>query len=201
MAQSDQQLHALAAAAAKKKLAGQKLSREEERALSRVQQEKDDQLRTLHYRTIPKKDWVAWSGRQHKILAEQERLYGLPLGGKTIDLPAVVRWLHNLLAEKGRRLTDTASGEDVSKRAIDAKREIETEIARRELAELDGNLVSREATRQMWTLAVVTRLRQLGDTLHRAYGPEALDLVNDALSDCERGVRDFCGGDDASPTQ
>lgn len=188
----DRKLQELAAAAAKKKLRGEKLTREEVRALERVQQERDDQLRAMHYRTVPKKDWVAWSGRQHKILADQARLYGLPLEGKTIDLPAVVRWLHELLASKGRRLVEQDAAGDAATRAIDEKRQIETEIRKRELAELDGQLVSREATRLLWT-SVAAILRRYGETVQRDYGPAAVEQWNDALSECERAVREFTG--------
>ncbi len=38
------------------------------------------------------------SGRQAKVLQEQAARYGIPFGGSTIDLPEVVRALHDFLA-------------------------------------------------------------------------------------------------------
>jgi len=41
------------------------------------------------------------SGRQPKFLAEQANLYGLPFGDRVIDLPILVRRLHDFLAKLG----------------------------------------------------------------------------------------------------
>src|SRR5262245_26952468 len=103
----------LLASAAKKRLAGQKLSRDEQRALDRSKREHDEQLRELHYRTLPKKLWAQWSGRQHKTLDEQAKAYGLPIESATIDLPRVAKWLHDLLAEHGRRILAGDASEEI----------------------------------------------------------------------------------------
>ena len=49
------------------------------------------------------------SGRQTKVINEQAARYDLPFGGPTIDLPDVVRALHDFLAKHAQRL---ASGDD-----------------------------------------------------------------------------------------
>src|SRR5574340_1554837 len=93
-----------AAAALAKRRAGQKPSREEAAALRRVERARDQQLRADHYRSIPKRDWQRWSGRQQKILNEQALRYGVPIGGATIDAAELARWLHEFLAANARKL-------------------------------------------------------------------------------------------------
>lgn len=180
-------------AAIRKRQAGQKLNRDEQRAVDRANRERDEQLRHEHYRTIPKKLWSQWSGRQHKVLDEQAITYGLPIDGPSIDLPRVVRWLHEMLATNGRKLLagdaaeDIYSGGDASSPALERLREVQYEIKRRELAVLDGELVHRERTRKVLG-QIATILRHVGETLERQFGADALDLLNDGLADCERAV-------------
>ena len=141
---------------------------------------------------LPKLLWVRWSGRDHRVLTDQARRYGLPVGGPTIDVAEVARWIHNLLAEYGRRIlagdaaADVESGGDDSP-ALQRKREVEFQLKLRDLAERDQVLVHREKIRQ-GLAAIAGVLRQFGDTLQRQHGPDALDLLNDALADCDRAV-------------
>jgi hypothetical protein len=191
----DAQQRELLQRASRKRLAGQKLNQQEQRAIDRAKREHDEQLRTIHYRTLPKKQWVAWSGRQHKVLAEQAQRYGVPLEGETIDLPRVAKWLHDLLAEHGPRiLSGDASEEiwtgDASSPALERLREVQYEIKKRELAELDKVLVSRDAMHKCLT-QIVTILRAGGDTFQKQFGPDALDLLNDLIADCDRSVEAF----------
>lgn len=53
---------------------------------------------------VPKGTWHAWSGRQPKVLNEQADRYGIPIGGPTIRLRDVARWIHNTLADHGAAL-------------------------------------------------------------------------------------------------
>jgi hypothetical protein len=182
-------------AAIRKRQTGQKLTSKEQRALDRFKREQDEQQREIHYRTLPKKRWVQWSGRQHKVLAEQASTYGIPLEGETIDLPRVARWIHDLLADHGRKILAGDSAEeiwtgDTSSPALERLREVQYEIKKRELAELDKTLVARDAMRKMLTQGA-TILRGLGDTLQRQFGPDALDLLNDALADFDRSIEAF----------
>lgn len=152
-------------------------------------------------RIIPKKVWCAWSGRQHKVLDEQAERYGIPLAGATIDLAAVAMWIHDLLAIHGRRIRagDAAAeiwdeGEEPRSPALERKREVEYQLRLRDLAERDGELVSREKTRQ-GLAAGAGVFKQFADTLQRQYGADALDLWNDALADWERAIEQLFGGE------
>ncbi len=44
------------------------------------------------------------SGRQTKVINEQAERYGIPFGGATINLPTVVRALHDFLADNAVKL-------------------------------------------------------------------------------------------------
>lgn len=149
---------------------------------------------------IPKKLWVQWSGRQYKILDEQAQRYGIPVGEAKIDLAAVAVWIHDLLAAHGRRILAGDSASEIwddleagdeprefSSPALEKKREVEYQLRLRDLAERDGQLVSREHTRQGLALAAGI-FKQFGDTLQRQFGSDALDLWNDALNDWERAI-------------
>ncbi len=149
---------------------------------------------------VPKKLWVQWSGRQYKILDEQAQRYGIPVGGPSIDLAEVAVWIHDLLAAHGRRILAGDAATDIwddmedggtesspASPALERKREVEYQLRLRDLAERDGQLVSRERTRQGLALAAGI-FKQFGDTLQRQFGADALDLWNDALNDWERAI-------------
>src|SRR5688572_5463187 len=99
--QYDPHFTALLNQALAKKRAGQKLKREEQRAIAKFQSDSDEAARWQHYGQVPKKHYVRLSGRQHKVLDEQAVLYDLPLGDPTIDLAKVLRRFHDILAEHG----------------------------------------------------------------------------------------------------
>src|SRR3954466_7843060 len=80
------------------------LTRAERQALQRHEKDKEERLRWQFYRSIPQKHWRERTGRQTKVLQEQASRYGLPFGGATVDLPAVVRALHDFVAENALRL-------------------------------------------------------------------------------------------------
>lgn len=151
---------------------------------------------------IPKGLWAKWSQRQHKILDEQAQRYGIPLGEATIDLAAVAQWIHDLLAAHGRRILaaqDGTAAEEIwehenepASPALERKREVEYELRLRDLLERDGELVSREKTRQGHAAASAV-FKQFADTLQRQHGPDALDLWNDALADWERAIESVFG--------
>ena len=95
--------------------------------------------------TVTKGTWVKWSGRQHKTLGEQAARYGVPIGGATISLPEVARWLHDFLARNARRLKAAEADEQESLEYWKTQRErlrYESEIAQR-LDRHDGRLQRR----------------------------------------------------------
>src|SRR5690242_10540213 len=89
----------LVARAMRKVVNREELTRPERTALKRHEKDKEERLRWQYYASIPQKHWRQMSGRQSKVINEQAERYGLPFGGPTINLSAVVRAWHNFLAE------------------------------------------------------------------------------------------------------
>lgn len=144
---------------------------------------------------------MQWSGRQYKILDEQAQRYGIPVGDATINLAEVAVWIHDLLAAHGRRILAGDSASEIwddlenpdredggpSSPALERKREVEYQLRLRDLAERDGQLVSRDKVRT-GLAAIVSILRHYGDQVQRQFGSDALDLLNDTLADAERTI-------------
>ena len=80
------------------------MTKEERRLLKRHESEKEERLRWQYYASIPQKHWRNMSGRQTKVINEQAQRYGIPFGGASINLPAVVRALHDFLADNAVKL-------------------------------------------------------------------------------------------------
>lgn len=174
----------LAAAALQKRRAGQKPSREEAAALRRVERARDDQLRREHYRTVRKRDWQRWSGRQQKILNEQALRYGIPIGGATIDLAAVVLWLHEFLAANNRKLA-AADDEDPALAGASSPGLERYRLARAAREELflerdRGAWIPRDAVHAaLAPFAAI--IRRCGEVLQRKFGREAQQIVDSHL--------------------
>ena len=83
----------LLAKAYRKVMDRQELTKAEREALKRHEKQKEERLRWQYYSSIPQKHWRQMSGRQTKVINEQSNRYGIPFGGATIDLPAVVKGL------------------------------------------------------------------------------------------------------------
>ncbi len=94
----------LVARAYRKVMDRQELTKPERAALKRHEREKEERLRWQYYGSIPQKHWRQMSGRQAKVINEQAERYGIPFGGPSINLPAVVRALHDFLADNAHKL-------------------------------------------------------------------------------------------------
>jgi hypothetical protein len=78
-----------------------------------LRKEHDDRLSLL--KSLPKKDYIQLSGRNHNTLADQSAKFGLSLSGKTIDLTVVIRQFHEILA-KFRQKLDREDPADAAKK-------------------------------------------------------------------------------------
>lgn len=138
--------------------------------------------------TVTKGTWVTWSGRQHKQIDEQAARYGAPIGGRSISLPAVAKWIHDFLAENARRLKSPAREAEQDLEYWKTQRErlrYESEIAQR----LDRHDVHVGLGRMAGIL------RQAGEALQREF-PGAEVVLNQALEDYEREMDRLFGDDD-----
>lgn len=177
----------LVQAALAKKRAGKKLSRDEQRAIERYQRDEEARAAKRAYSAIPKKLWVAWSGRQHKVLDLQAQTWGLPVSGETIDLAAVVRWLHDFLADNAHKLRKDDAAESDGTEAGERIRNLrlKNEKLEEELAAIRRASLPREATHQLLA-SFAARLRSAGEQLERRCGVDALTIFTEALDDGER---------------
>lgn len=188
------------AQAADKYRRGEKLNRQEKAALRRLVKAREEQQREEHYRTVPKKKWREWSGRQATILNEQAARYGIPIGSALIELPAVVRWLHDFLAANARKLAgiDHADPTIAGKQseALERKRLADAQIAELRYKRELGEWISRRKVHE--GLAVFAGvLRQANETLQREFGREAHRILDEALDDAITALEADLGDDGA----
>ncbi len=171
------------------------LTKEERNALKRHEKEKEERIRWQYYNSIPQKHWRQMSGRQTKVINEQAIRYEIPFGGASINLPAVVRSLHDFLAVNKHKLSrdddDLMNG--AATPALERYREERAALARLDRLEREGKLVARDTIRQ--SLAQVASLiRAAGESLQRQFGQGAADVLNEALDDAEREIASFFEG-------
>jgi len=188
----------LAAAALLKRKRREQPTRNEQAALRRVEQAREEEDRWRYYSSIPKKHWREMSGRSNKVLIEQAARYGLPFGERVIDLPAVVLALHDFLAKNKYRLIGVDA--DPVLAGPDSKA-----LERYRLARAKREEWFYERDKREWLpraevhegLAVLSRiLREAGETLLRQCGSDAHEILDDAINDAERAFDNHFGNCD-----
>jgi hypothetical protein len=168
------------------------LTNEERTAVKRHEKAKEERLRWQYYASIPQKHWRQMSGRQAKILNEQAVRYGIPFDGATVSLPAVIRALHDFLADNKHKL---ARDDDVlmvgpTSPALERYREERAAMARMSRLEREGELLPRDSVRQSLS-KTATILRNAGESLQKQFGQSAADLLYEAIGDAEAEIIRF----------
>lgn len=152
------------------------------------------------YRAVPKKRWLQWSGRQHKTVAEQAATYGLPIGGASIDLAELAPKLHDFLARiapyYARWITN--ADEDAlllgeATPSLERLRKAQAELTEFKLKQLKRDVVPREEVHQKLA-RTASIVRGCGDALQRQFGPEAHQILEDALNDVDRQIAEWLAG-------
>jgi hypothetical protein len=182
----------------RKVMNNEELTKEERRALKRHEKEKEERLRWQYYGAIPQKHWRAMSGRQTKQINEQAERYSIPFGGATINLPDVVRALHDFLADNAVKL---ARDEDPLMQgsgspALEKYREERAAMARLDRLEREGSLLPRDDVREALG-RMASMLRSAGEALQRQFGAGAVEILYEALDDAQREVDRCFGQEDA----
>lgn len=185
----------LVARAYRKLMDRKELTKPERAALKRHEREKEERLRWQYYGAIPQKHWRQMSGRQTKILHEQAQRYGIPWGGATINLPAVVRAVHDFLADHAHKLArdDDLLMQGSGSPALERYREERAAMARLDRLEREQQLIPRDLARESLG-RVAAILRGAGDALQRQFGPAAVEVLNEALDDAQREIERAFGG-------
>ncbi len=141
------------------------------------------------------------SGRQTKVINDQATRYGIPFGGASIDLPNVVKALHDFLADNAQLLAREADGMLVgaSSPALERYREEREALARLDRLEREGYLLPRDEVREaLGRIAVI--LREASDTLLRQFGDSAAQIMHEALDDAHRDMQSYFGQDEDHAT-
>ena len=180
----------LVARAYRKVMDRKELTKQERGILKRHERQKEERLRWQYYRSIPQKHWRDMSGRQTKVINEQALRYGIPFGGRTVDLPAVVMALHDFLAENAQRLSRDPDEMLVGagSPALERYREERAELARLDRQERQQQLLPRDVVNASLSQIATVR-RGAGETLQREFGAAAAEILYEALYDAERQIR------------
>lgn len=184
----------LVARAYRKVMDRQELTQAEREALKRHEKQKEERLRWQYYSSIPQKHWRRMSGRQTKVINEQAIRYGIPFGGATIDLPAVVKALHDFLADNARKLARADDGllQGGNSPALERYREERALLARLDRLERERRLLPRDGVREaLGRIAAI--LRGAGDALLRRFGTDAAQILHEALDDAQREIASSLG--------
>jgi hypothetical protein len=163
---------ALAAEGAARQAAGHKATRPQFQAMRRVARIEQERERHKVYASIPKKHWRLMSGRPDKILNDQAATYGLPVGGATISLHEVAAWLHEFLADNAMALRDAKAGRTA--KGLDP---LEIQIQ-----ELEKRYVPVDEFRNGME-PFCGAMRRAGDTLRKVFGPDAAQVLDDAMNE------------------
>ena len=173
---SDKVDRELAAKAIRKRQSGETPNSREMAALRRFERTREETQRWEFYRSIPQKHWREMSGgRQTKILQEQAQRYGIPFSGRTIDLPEVVKALHEFLAKNAKRFTEDADMAVGDSPALERYRQAKAATAEDELATQRRKLIPAEEVIAEWT-KIGQRIRNELQNLASSIVPDALTL-------------------------
>ena len=180
----------------RKVMAGESVTAVERSALKRYEKQQEEERRWQYYESIPQKHWREMSGRQTKVLHEQAEKYGIPFGEKTINLPRVVRSLHDFLAANARRLSEDDDLLDaaISSPALERYREERAILAKLDRLEREGQLIPRDEIR-LGLGQIAAILRTAGEMLQRQFGNDAVEILNDGLEEAERCISKICDRD------
>lgn len=135
--------------------------------------------------SIPKKLYLKLSGRATRVINDQATLYGLPMGGPTVDLFALIRGFHDLLAKHSRTFVDSGDDDDLKR----AKLKGEIEVLERRAKILDGEINQQRSRyidrgelrrRLEW---LVGRIADLGERLGKMGGPDVQRALNEFLEE------------------
>ncbi|MEX0937330.1 MAG: hypothetical protein WDZ59_05675 [Pirellulales bacterium] len=184
----------LVASAYRKVVNRQELTAQERAALKRHEKEKEERLRWEYYESIPQKHWRQMSGRQTKVINEQAKRYGIPFGGANINLPDVVRAMHDFLAENAIRLSrdDDPLMQGGGSPALERYREERAALARLDRQEREGQLIPRSDVREALG-RIASIVRGAGDAIQRQFGAAAAETLYEALDDAQREIDRFFG--------
>lgn len=180
--------------AADKRAAGERPSRHEQAAIRRRDRVEEDVWREFIYGRIPQKHVRDLAGRQTKQLHEFADRWGAPVGGPALDLGALLRWLFGF-PKKCQDAAEAAASDDPllmgqTTPALERYREEKWRLARLERERIEGTLVPLAHVQDLLNMQAM-RIRQAGEQLERQKGPDAADILREALDDLDQEAEQF----------
>jgi len=182
----------LVAAYNEKTALGEKPNKQQKAAYRRYLKRTEDGDRWLYYASIPKRHWVALSGRGHAVLKHHAGRFGIPVQAEVIDLRAVASWIHDFLAKNCVKLSgdieDPLLVGGGNSPNLEAYRLEKAKLARLDRLEREGAVVAVGVSNACWLQAGVV-FHQLGEQLQQRYGVAAQRMLNQAIQDAERAMQ------------
>lgn len=149
---------------------------------------------------LPKIRWVIWSGRQRTNLLRQAKIWGMPTGERTINIPAMAKWIHDFIAVNAERLLKNGKDDDGLldgpntpwldrlRRAKTKREEFRHECDKREWIKRDEIHHS---------MALFAQKLRLGFTkVERRFGKDAQKMIDKALTDAAEAFKRAVDKDD-----
>lgn len=177
---------------ARDKLArGEQPTQNELRAWNRVEKDYTEHYGQRFVSSITKTQYIAWSGKESPTVYAHADKYGVPLRGKSVSIPDVIRWMHSYLA--GSTRTYTGLDEELEPGVNDGSPQLERlRAAKADLAEYerDKKLGELAPISEFKSFLVVwsQRLRQAGEVMAKPTCADPHAVFLDALEDCERMI-------------
>lgn len=135
--------------------------------------------------TIAAKDWVRFSGRSAREVREHGDFFRLPITGMWVDLPAMVKGLHDALAQaravQGAGVDDPLMVGDATP-GLERYRQAKATLAEMDVQARSGELIRRDHIHELLG-QMAGILRQAGQTLQRSYGADAQLVLDGAIDD------------------
>lgn len=174
---ADQVDRDLALSALIRKRAGQKIPKDELAALRRLERRLEEDARWRALTRCPKSVYLDMCARQTVQVHRHADTFGLPLRGRTVDISAVIGWLHQFLDDHGDNLvTDGQSQVSHELELLRAEqrrgRQIANDAALMKL--IPREIFLREASR------FATTFRDAHRRITRRFGNEAYEILREA---------------------
>ena len=187
----------LAAEAIRKTKEGEAPTRDEARALRRLEAAREERQREEYYRTVPKKHFVAMCGRATNSVNTMGRNAGLPVMGRTVDLYAVLSAVFAFFAENKHAISAIRSGGrplDEAKQADMEWKQERTRATRLMRLEREGQQLPRDEVHEGLTI-IAGIYRRAGARLRKQFGDDAYAIVEESWEDATRAIESRFGGE------
>lgn len=189
------------AASARAKLArGEAPTARETLSLNRVDRDLIADYGARYVRQVPQATYLEWVGRTQRVVRAQADHFGMPFLGKSINVPEVLRRLHDVLAQVRANAIPPAqraaeSSDEAGKDNRSATAEIRLLEAKADLVEDERDVKRQELLPRASVHEIHSRmarvLRSMGERIGKNYGPHAHRMVNEALDDYEHLIDAF----------